>query len=177
MSDQLEQLKYPIGRFRYAGGYDDATRNEYLEKIRTLPARMRALTENLDEQQLLLPYRPEGWSIRQVIHHVADSHMNSIIRFKLALTEDNPTIKPYDEAAWAKLRDSAETPISVSLQLLEALHTRWSNLLDGIQAADWERTVFHPERKSNVSLNEFLALYAWHGEHHLEHIRIALKNG
>lgn len=171
----MEQLKYPIGNFKFPGGYDAATRTELKETIKALPQKMRALTGHLNEEQLKRVYRPGGWSIRQVVHHVADSHLNSIIRFKLGLTEDTPTIKPYDEAAWANLRDTAVTPIEVSLKLLEALHTRWGNLLDGFSESDWQKTVFHPERQAEMTLEEFLGLYAWHGEHHLAHIRLALK--
>ena len=175
MVEQLEQLKYPIGKFRFPGHYDDATRKRYKQQISELPAKLRSLTENLSEEELNRPYRRGGWTVRQVIHHLADSHLNSIIRFKLALTEEAPTIKPYKEAAWANLPDVAKTPIVVSLQLLEALHMRWSNLLDSFSEAEWQRKVFHPERNGNVTLEEFLGLYAWHGEHHLEHIRIALR--
>ena len=174
MIKPLEQISYPIGKFKYEGPYDEATRARYLESIRSLPQRLRALTENLNEKQVDLPYRPGGWTIRQLVHHIADSHMNSLIRFKLALTEENPTIKPYDQDGWANLRDTAETPISVSLQLIEALHTRWTNLLEGFTPDDWQRAAFHPEMKRLISLNEFLALYAWHCEHHLEHIRRAV---
>lgn len=175
MPEQLEKLKYPIGTFQFPGGYDEATRTTLKETIKALPGKMRTLTEDLNEEQLNTPYRPGGWTIRQVVHHVADSHLNSIIRFKLGLTEDTPTIKPYDEAAWANLRDTEVTPIAVSIQLLEALHTRWGNLLDGFSAGDWQRKVFHPERQATMTLEEFLGLYAWHGEHHLAHIKLALK--
>lgn len=175
MVEQLEQLKYPIGKFRYAGEYDAGTRTQYLDQIRSFPKELRRLTEDLTEEQLSRRYRPGGWTVRQVVHHVADSHMNSLMRFKLALTEDNPTIKPYREAAWAELADVAETPIAVSVQLLEALHARWSNLMAAMAPDHWQRTVYHPERGANVSLKEFLALYAWHCAHHLEHIRIALR--
>ena len=175
MKEELEQWKYPIGRFKYEGEYDEATRTQYLESIRTLPARLKSITENLSEAQLDQPYRPGGWTIKQLIHHIADSHMNSMIRFKWALTEDHPTIKTYDEGAWAKLSDYTTTPISVSLQLLQALHIRWINLMMSFTTTEWERTVVHPEMGKTISLNEFLALYAWHSEHHLEHIRRALS--
>lgn len=171
MSKTLEELQYPIGPFQYQEGYDDTTRRQYLESIRTLPARLQELTTALSDEQLNKPYRPGGWTIRQLIHHIADSHMNSYIRFKLGLTEDNPTITGYDQDAWAELRDTALTPVSVSVQLLEAIHTRWVNLLEGFSAADWQRTVVHPEKGRAVTLNEFLALYAWHCEHHLMQIK------
>lgn len=175
MVKSTEQLKYPIGRFHYSCAYDGATRKTLQAAIATLPAKLKALTADLSDAQLKLRYRPNGWTIRQVVHHIADSHANSIIRFKLALTEDTPTIKGYDEAAWAELHDVSVTPIEVSVQLLEALHLRWINLLDGFSETDWQRRVFHPERQAEISLDEFLGLYAWHGEHHLEHIRIALR--
>lgn len=175
MTEQLEKLKYPIGKFHYPGTYDAATRTELKDKIKALPAQMRQLTDGLSEEQLSRTYRPGGWTVRQVVHHVADSHLNSIIRFKLGLTEDTPTIKPYDEAAWANLRDTEVTPIEVSVTLLEALHTRWGNLLDGFSEADWQRKVFHPEREATMPLDEFLGLYAWHGAHHLAHIELALE--
>ncbi|PHN06396.1 YfiT family bacillithiol transferase [Flavilitoribacter nigricans] len=175
VEEQLDQLKYPIGHFKFPGGYDEATRSKLKKSIGELPAKLRAATENLSEEQLNLHYRPGGWTIRQVVHHVADSHLNSIIRFKLALTEDTPSIKPYDEAAWAELRDTAVTPIEVSLKLLEALHTRWINLLDGFSEKEWQKKAYHPERKAEMALEEFLGLYAWHGEHHLAHVNQALK--
>ena len=176
MQKTLEQWKYPIGRFKYNGEYDEATRTKYLESIGTLPTRLKALTENLTEEQLNKPYRPDGWTVKQLIHHIADSHMNSIIRFKWALSEDHPTIKAYNEKAWAKLYDYRDTPIRVSLQLLEALHLRWIYLMTPFTAEDWKRTVVHPEMQKTISLNEFLALYAWHSEHHLEHIRRAVED-
>lgn len=176
MIEEIEKLKYPIGNFEYPGGYDMATRNTLKATIGELPKKLKLLTENLREEQLSLPYRPGGWTVRQVVHHLADSHLNSIIRFKLALTEDTPTIKPYDEAAWANLRDTAITPIEVSVRMLEAIHLRWINLLDGFTEADWQKKVFHPERKAEMKLDEFLGLYAWHGEHHLAHIRLALAS-
>lgn len=176
MIESIEQLKYPIGKYKYTGTYDAKAREKFKTKIRELPQKLRSLTDGLSEDQLQKTYRPDGWTVRQVVHHIADSHLNSIIRFKLGLTEDNPTIKPYREGEWAKLQDTAVTPIEVSIKLLEALHERWSNLLENFSDADWQRTVYHPERRAPVSLDEFLGLYAWHGEHHLEHIRIALKD-
>lgn len=176
MVNQLEQLKYPIGKYQYEGEYDEATRQGYLDSIRTLPEKLKALTAHLSEEELQKQYRPGGWTIRQVVHHVVDSHLNSYIRFKWGLTEETPTIKVYNEAAWAELPDTKHTPISVSLQLLEALHTRWIILLENFTVEDWRREVVHPEMGKTISLNEFLVLYAWHSEHHLEHVKIALKN-
>ncbi|MCB9288941.1 MAG: putative metal-dependent hydrolase [Lewinellaceae bacterium] len=177
MPDQtpLENLRYPTGRFSYQPGYGPEKRREYLESIRSLPAKLRAGLDSLGEAQLDLPYRPGGWTARQVIHHIADSHMNAYIRFKLALTESRPTIKPYDEKAWAELPDTANTPIQVSLALLEALHQRWVVLLEELDTAGLQRSVFHPESQREIKLEEFLALYAWHGEHHLAHLALAGK--
>lgn len=176
MTTSSEELRYPIGKRSYSGPYDEATRLRFREQIRSLPKKLRVLTKGLNETQLRRTYRPGGWSVQQLVHHLADSHLNSVIRFKLALTEEIPTIKPYQEAAWAELRDTSVTPIEVSVKLLEALHTRWSNLLDGFSDVDWQRTAYHPEKQAQVSLDEFLGHYAWHGEHHLAHIRIALKD-
>ena len=130
---------------------------------------MRSAVQGLSTPQLDTPYRPEGWTVRQVVHHVPDSHMNAYIRFKLALTEPEPKIRPYKEAEWAKLPDTAVTPIEVSLQLLAALHSRWVDLLQNMQPSDFERTLYHPER-GVVTLEHMLAMYAWHSGHHLAHI-------
>jgi len=127
--------------------------------------------ENLDEAQLDTPYREGGWNPRQVIHHIADSHMNAYIRLKLALTEDNPAVKPYDENLWAELHDVKTVPVNISITLLHALHKRWVAQLLGMSAADWERTYYHPEQKTNVPVWQMTALYAWHGRHHMEQIR------
>jgi hypothetical protein len=122
-------------------------------------------------EALQLSYRPGGWTGRQVIHHVADSHMNCYFRYRLALTEDNPTIRPYDEAAWAELPDVAATPITVSLTLLDVLHTRWVMLLHHLSEAQWQRTFYHPGNNTTRTLDQTLALYAWHGQHHLAQLK------
>ena len=126
--------------------------------------------KNLDEYQLDIPYRPGGWTVNQLIHHIADSHMNAYIRFKLALTESNPVIKPYNQAAWAELPDTKKLPINISLTLLHALHARWYQLMYEMPAEQWERTVYHPERKKTLTLWELLKSYSWHGLHHTAHI-------
>jgi len=126
-------------------------------------------------ERLHLPYRPGGWTGQQVIHHVADSHLNSYCRFRLALTEDNPTIRPYDESAWAELPDVAIMPASVSLALLESLHSRWVTLLHHLTEAQWQRTFYHPETKRASTLDQALALYAWHGRHHLGHLALLVS--
>jgi uncharacterized damage-inducible protein DinB len=161
--------RFPIGRFAMEKEVTPGHRRVWIGRIEALPARFRAAVEGLDEGQLDTPYREGGWTVRQLVHHMPDSHLNAYVRFKLALTEDNPTIKPYDEAAWALLSDSATTPPEVSLTLLEALHARWANLLRPLDEAHLRRTVLHPER-GTMSLDAMLALYAWHGDHHAAHV-------
>jgi len=165
-----EDLRYPIGKFHYGGrSSDDQQRRRFIEQIEQTPAKMRAAVQGLSEEQLDTPYRPEGWTVRQLVHHVPDSHLNAYIRFKLALTEAEPTIKPYDEKLWATLQDSRQTPIETSLRLLEALHQRWTILLRSLRPEDFARSFKHPEL-GLVSLDKNLALYAWHGGHHVAHI-------
>ncbi len=133
---------------------------------------------NLDEQQLNIPYRDGGWTVKQVVHHVADSHMNAYVRFKLALTEDNPTIKPYEEALWAELSDTKNLPVNISLTLLHALHARWVELMKNMTEEEWNRTIFHPEQKRKIKLWDMAGTYAWHGKHHAAHITsLRDKNG
>ncbi|HNQ12017.1 MAG TPA: putative metal-dependent hydrolase [Bacteroidia bacterium] len=170
MDSKLDQLRFPIGKFNYDESSNASDLKSWIEIIKTLPSRLKSSVANLNTDQLNTPYRPEGWTITQVIHHLADSHINSYIRFKLALTENNPTIKPYEEADWAKLPDSNLLPIEVSLNLLEALHTRWTFMLDRMTDEDFSRTFFHPETKTSFELKKVCALYAWHCEHHLAHV-------
>jgi uncharacterized damage-inducible protein DinB len=162
-------LSYPIGRFEWKGQQTLEERQRLIDEIARAPQRLRAAVSDLSVQQLETPYRPGGWTVRQVVHHVPESHMNSYIRFKLALTENQPTVKPYDEARWAELPDVAATPIEVSLNLLEALHERWVLLLRSLTNADFNKEFQHPEI-GIVSLDRNLALYAWHGAHHVAHI-------
>lgn len=169
---ELEPLRYPVGRFRPELHIDDARRAVFIAQIAALPAMLRAAVQDLADAQLDTPYRPGGWTIRQVVHHVPDSHLNSYLRVKLALTEDNPTIKPYLEAEWAKLPDS-RLPVEVSLRLLEAVHERWVVLLRSLEPDQWARTFLHPER-GPMTLDVNLQLYAWHGRHHLAHVTNAL---
>jgi uncharacterized damage-inducible protein DinB len=164
----IEQLKYPIGKFHFDGNFDNDIKNEWIGAIEALPSKISDAVRNLTPDQLDTPYRPEGWTVRQVIHHVADSHMNSYIRFKLGLTEDNPTIKPYEENDWAKMEDS-KLPIDISLKIIEGLHQRWVVVLKNMTMQDFERTVFHPGMAKNVSLKFLLCLYVWHGKHHTAH--------
>lgn len=165
--------RYPIGKPVLEPHLPDEVRRELIATIAATPAKLRAAVQGLTPQQLDTPYREGGWTIRQVVHHLPDSHMNAFIRTKLALTESNPTIKPYDEDAWSKLGDVPETPVEVSLQLLDNLHKRWDILLRSIPAADFSRTFLHPERGA-LTLDQNLCIYAWHGQHHVAHIT-ALK--
>ena len=169
----MTDLRYPIGTFDWLQPDTEEesvkSREGYIEILARTPLQMRAAIQGLSPQQLDTRYRPEGWTVRQVVHHVPDSHMNSYIRFKLALTEEQPQIQTYNEADWAELPDSNVTPVEVSLQLLAALHSRWVDLLQSMRPSDFERTLYHPER-GVLTLDHMLALYAWHCAHHLAHI-------
>jgi uncharacterized damage-inducible protein DinB len=165
----MTDLRYPLGRFQMKEQITEQEREKFIEEIASTPARLRAAVAGLSSEQLDTPYRPEGWTLRQVVHHLPDSHLNSYCRFKLALTEDEPLIKPYDEAAWAELKDSFDTPVEVSLSLLESLHFRWVILLKSIAEEDFKRTFRHPEI-GLVRLDQNVALYAWHGPHHTAQI-------
>src|ERR1700676_5014147 len=162
-------LSYPIGKYEHQESLAPAERDIAIAQIAATPQGLRDAVAGLSQQQFDTPYRPGGWTVRQVVHHIPDSHMNSYVRFKLALTEDEPTIKPYDEALWANLPDSRETPVEVSLALLEALHQRWVVLLRSMRPEDFARRVQHPER-GTVTLDDMASLYAWHGRHHVVHI-------
>jgi DinB family protein len=166
----VEDLRYPIGKFSYGGALTDAERGDCVARIGAAPARLRAAVQGLTDPQLDTPYRPGGWTVRQVVHHVPDSHLNAYTRFRLALTESAPTIRPYDEARWAELPDARSAPVELSLGLLEALHLRWVLLLRQLGTDEWARTFMHPEHRREVSLNEMAAMYAWHGEHHVAHV-------
>jgi hypothetical protein len=166
---ELDDLRYPIGRFSAPASSSPETREGQIKTVRTLPERLRFAVNGLDETKLDTPYRPGGWTVRQVVHHFADSHANAYIRFKLALTEDWPTIKSYDEAAWANLFDSKWQPIGGSLAFVEALHGRWVTLLEALEDADFARGYNHPEQ-GRVTLATALAMYDWHSRHHVAHI-------
>jgi hypothetical protein len=166
-----DDLRYPAGKFTFDPDVTPDKRAAAIAAIRETPAAMRDALNGLTEAQLNTPYRPGGWSARQVAHHVPESHMNAFIRFKLALTEDNPTIKPYKEDAWSKLGDVTREPVETSLRLLEALHRRWVTLLETMKPEDFARTVVHPEQAKTLSLDYLLQMYAWHGRHHTAHIR------
>lgn len=166
-----ETLRYPTGRFhRPQGPLTDDQRRQMMDVIARTPNDLRAAVRGLSEAQLETPYRPDGWTVRQVVHHVPDSHMNAFIRFKLALTEDMPLIKTYNEAAWAKLADARDTPIETSLTLLTSLHDRWMRLMRAMTPSDFGRKINHPEWDAPLPLDSVLALYAWHGPHHIAHI-------
>ena len=165
----MPDLRYPIGKFTYEGPSTEEQKQKYINDIEQAPANLRAALKGLSDQQLDTPYRPEGWTVRQVVHHVPDSPLNAYIRYTLALTEDEPTIKPYAEDRWARLADTQATPVEVSLAMLDSLHDRWVRLLRSLQPEDWKRAFRHPEL-GLVSLEKNLALYAWHGRHHVAHI-------
>ena len=161
--------RYPIGKFHFDGPPTEEQRKKSIDDIAQAPANLRKAVKGLSDKQLDTPYRPDGWTVRQVAHHVPDSHLNAYVRFKLALTEEEPTIKPYAEDRWAQLADTQATPVEVSLAMLDSLHDRWVRLLRSLQPEDWKRSFRHPEL-GLVSLEKNLALYSWHGRHHVAHI-------
>lgn len=165
----MEDLRYPIGKY-IPQPFSTEQLSKWILDIRYLPNHLENAVLNLDEHQLETAYRPEGWTVKQLVHHVADSHMNAYIRFKLGLTENNPVIKPYDEAEWAKLNDTKNLPINISITLLFALHARWVAVLENIKEEEWSRSVFHPEQNKEITLWHLLGMYAWHGLHHTAHI-------
>jgi hypothetical protein len=165
-----EQLKYPVGKFIAPANYPDELISDYIKTITQFPVQLRKETGSLTDEQLDTPYRPGGWTLRQVVHHCADSHMNALIRFKLALTENKPVIKPYMENLFAELADTKTLVIEPSLKSLEGIHERWTVLLFSLNKKDFEKTYTHPEHNKEFSLNEALAQYAWHCNHHLAHI-------
>ena len=169
-AEKLESLRFPIGRFDLAKKVTAREVETSLERIRALPGALRAALHGLSERQLATPYRPGGWTVRQVAHHIADSQMNGYVRIRLALTEDTPTIKPYDEARWAELVDAACGPLEPSLALLDALNQRSLPLFDAFTPRELEREFHHPEHACALRVDTALALYAWHGDHHTAHI-------
>jgi uncharacterized damage-inducible protein DinB len=172
----MTDLRFPVGKFTRPEEVTPAQREEWIDQIAAVPEQLQAALAGLDEARLDTPYREGGWSIRQVVHHLPDSHLNAFVRFKLALTEDTPLIKPYDEAAWANLADARDTPVQVSAALLTALHQRWVVLLRSLDEAQWQRSFRHPEM-GEVRLDQTLGLYAWHGRHHLAHITGVRERG
>ena len=165
----MDDLRFPVGRMPRRASLTPEERRAAIDDIAATPARLRDAVRGLSEAQLDTPYRPDGWTVRQVVHHVPDSHMNAFVRLKLALTEDTPTIKPYDQAAWAKLEDARTTPIETSLSILDGVHDRMVRLLEAMSPADFERKLNHPEN-GVMTLDQLLAMYQWHGKHHVAHI-------
>jgi len=165
----MADLRYPIGKFVMPDGVTEKLRQDWISEIAQAPAKLRAAVNGLSDKQLDTPYRPEGWTVRQVVHHLPDSHMNAYVRFKLALTEEDPTIKTYAEEKWAELPEAKTGPVEISLSLLECLHKRWEVMLRGLSGSDYLRTFRHPEL-GVVRLEKSLAIYAWHGRHHTAHI-------
>lgn len=165
----MEDLRYPIGQYE-PKPYSEELKEEWLADIRFLPQALEHAVTNLNEEQLQTPYREGGWTVHQVVHHVADSHINAYCRFKLGYTEENPTIRPYDENLWAGTSDVQNLPVNLSITLLFALHSRWCEFLKSFTEADFQRTVFHPEHKKELTLWVLLGMYAWHSRHHVAHI-------
>lgn len=165
----MDALRYPLGRFDLSTTVPENDFAKYIEEIATTPARLEKAIQNLNEDRLNTPYRPEGWTVRQVVHHLPDSHINSYTRFRLALTEDRPTVRPYHEERWAELEDGKNAPVEVSLNLLKALHARWVLLLRSMTPEQYQRAFVHPEY-GTIRLSTALAAYAWHGNHHIAHI-------
>lgn len=168
--NNLEETKYPIGAYNSPAQISDMDLDDHIRTIKNFPGKLKNLVENWSDEQLDTPYREGGWKVRQLINHIADSHMNSYIRFKLALTEDNPTVVPYNEAKWAELQDSFTIDIKPAMQILKGLHKRWAYELQSLTNKEFESTFFHPELNRNISLRESLAFYAWHCKHHYRHI-------
>lgn len=167
----MEDLRYPIGRFSPDKNFTNKKRQVWIRQIADTPSNLRKAIERLDEEQLDTPYRPEGWTVRQVVHHLPDSHLNAYVRLKLALTEDNPTIRVYDEKKWAELGEARLAPVDVSLNLLEALHRRWDLMLRSLKPDDFLRDFQHPEMGA-INIDTTVNLYAWHGRHHVAHITV-----
>lgn len=168
--ENIEKLRYPIGKFKLPENLSADKIQTWVLNIETFPERLKSEVENLSDSQLNTPYRPGGWTVKQVVHHLADSHMNAYIRVKLTLTEDEPSIKPYFQDKWAELKDSEIVPAEESLKLLSALHNRWTSILKNLSEEEWQRKYYHPENRNYVSLKEMTALYSWHCNHHLAHI-------
>jgi len=169
-NEEIQQLKYPIGNFKAPETYSMSENRKRIEIIRNLPDAMSKSIGSLNTAQLDTPYRPEGWTIRQLVHHVADSHINAFTRFKLGLTETNPTIRPYDQSAWCEMSDAKNLEPAVSMKIIEGIHGRWAHVLENMSDSDFNREIFHPEMNKSLHLGTMLALYSWHSSHHLAHI-------
>lgn len=170
MTDRTKQ--YPIGKFTFQSSYTEEELRRWITTIETFPTLLEEEILALNEEQMNSPYREGGWTVRQVVHHCADSHMNSFCRFKLALTEENPQVKPYHEELWAELPDGKSAPVADSLAIIKAVHSRWVLLMNAMSLQQFKRTFFHPERKQSITLDFNVALYAWHSMHHLGHIQL-----
>lgn len=166
----MQNLQYPIGKYRLESELDQDRRAELIAQLAAAPAQLREAVRGLNDAQLDTPYRDDGWTLKQVLHHVADSHMNAYIRMKLALTEDEPAIAPYKEGYWADLPDAQSAPVELSLAIIEALHARWVLLLKSMDEAAFARRFFHPQYGTRVRQDEILSHYAWHGRHHIAHV-------
>ncbi|MHA6484596.1 YfiT family bacillithiol transferase [Paenibacillus sp. strain BS8-2] len=165
----MEQLRYPIGRYQFEG-MNSAQRERWISEIEALPGQLRAAIDGLDAEQLDTPYRTGGWTVRQVVHHLADAGMNCFTRFKLALTESNPTIKPFHEERWAETSDSLKAPPELSVAIIDGLYSRWTLLLHGMEKSSFDKEFYHPERGMQIKLSYFLGFVAWHGRHHVAQI-------
>lgn len=170
----IENLKFPIGRFVCPPEISAKNLEDWKATLKAFPKELKAVTENLSVTELNWTYRPDGWKIKQVIHHLADSHMNAFIRIKLVLTEDTPVIRPYEEALWAALTDGLSNDIHSSLKIIEGVHERWSYVLEKLSEKEWDKMYFHPEHQRLFSVKEALGIYDWHCNHHLAHIEQAL---
>ena len=171
---ELEQLKYPTGKMLYEEVYTPEIIQKLITKIEQFPSDLKETAKNLKKEDLNCKYRPEGWNIKQIIHHISDSHLNAYIRTKLALTEENPTVKPYNEKAWALTIDALDDNFESSILIIENIHKKLISILKSLELKDFDRTYFHPDMKRNVPLTNLLSIYAWHGHHHLAHIQTAL---
>ncbi|MEI2695951.1 MAG: putative metal-dependent hydrolase [Saprospiraceae bacterium] len=172
----LEVLKFPIGHWKSKLVYRESEVRDWIQDIAQLPEQLDELLKDLQDEQLIFKYRPDGWTIRQVIHHIPDSHMNGYIRHKLTITQVEPTINPYLESVWATLEDVQTVPVTASLQLLKNLHLRWSVFLKSLDPEEYTRIYIHPEHQRSISIQESIGMYSWHGRHHLAHIKNALEN-
>lgn len=172
----MEELKYPIGKFKNPGAFDESKLQTFKEDIKALPQQLKDAILNQDAALYEKRYRPDGWTVRQVIHHISDSHVNSYIRYRWTLTEDTPMIKAYDQSLWSELADAKSANVELSVTLLTALHAKWTNFLDLMTEEDYNKAFVHPETGSTINLFQLTGLYAWHGKHHLAHIELAKTN-
>jgi hypothetical protein len=171
----MEKIKYPIGKYNPPKPITEHHIEQWIHELENYPARLREKVSGLDEDQLDTPYREDGWTVLQLVHHIVDSHLNAYIRTKLTLTEDTPTIKPYFQDRWAELPDSFDTPVETSIRMLESLHKRWTILLKSLSNDHFDRSLYHPEDEMEMTLGYLIGMYAWHGSHHLAHVNNLIK--